>query len=88
VEIERLVAAAMKKKGFSLVEIISQCPVYFGRLNDMDTPVEMLREFRDTTSTDDVEGKLRRGILVNRRLPEYWDEYQRILIPSVTGASK
>lgn len=36
---------ALMTKGFSLVEVISQCPVQFGRRNKMKEPAEMLRWF-------------------------------------------
>jgi 2-oxoglutarate ferredoxin oxidoreductase subunit beta len=79
IEIERLVATAIDRKAFSVVEVLTQCPVYFGRLNQAPTPWEMLRAYRNGTSTGETEGKIRRGILVDRDMPEYWDEYQRVM---------
>ncbi|MEW6033582.1 MAG: 2-oxoacid:ferredoxin oxidoreductase subunit beta [Chloroflexota bacterium] len=78
-EVERLVARAINKKGFAVVEILSQCPVFYGKMNQGQNAVEMLRWFRDNTSTQSVAGKIRRGILVDQDLPEYLGEYQKLV---------
>ena len=44
---EKYIKNALRHKGFSLVEIISQCPTIYGRLNNMGSPVEMLKWQRD-----------------------------------------
>jgi 2-oxoglutarate ferredoxin oxidoreductase subunit beta len=38
---------ALEHKGFSVVEIISQRPTLYGRVNKMGGPVEMVRWLRD-----------------------------------------
>lgn len=43
---EKLVSEAIRHKGFSFVEILSQCPVYFGRFNMMADPSDMLKDFQ------------------------------------------
>jgi len=43
----RLVKKALKHRGFSFVELLTQCPVYFGRFNRMSNPSDMLRWLRD-----------------------------------------
>ncbi|MBI2857393.1 MAG: 2-oxoacid:ferredoxin oxidoreductase subunit beta [Chloroflexi bacterium] len=78
-EIDRLVARALAKKGFALVEILAQCPVFYGRMNLMESAVQMLQWFRDNTSTQDVAGKIRRGIFVDREAPEYGEEYRKLV---------
>ncbi|MHB1130907.1 MAG: 2-oxoacid:ferredoxin oxidoreductase subunit beta [Chloroflexota bacterium] len=81
-ELDRLIEQAIVKKGFSTVEVISQCHTAYGRLNKMPTAVEMLRWQRDNTISGaavaagkSAEGKLVRGVLVDRDLPEYTDLY-------------
>jgi 2-oxoglutarate ferredoxin oxidoreductase subunit beta len=81
-ELDRLIEQAIAKKGFSTVEVISQCHTAYGRLNKMPTAVEMLRWQRDNTISaaavaagKSAEGKLVRGVLVDRELPEYTDLY-------------
>ncbi len=48
---------AIQKKGFSFIEIISQCPVSYGKMTRMSDPVTILEYFRDAAiSIDDARG--------------------------------
>ena len=42
-EMKELMKQALGKKGFSLVEVVSPCPTYFGRYNEMQETPEMLQ---------------------------------------------
>lgn len=42
-----LIKKALIKKGFSVVEIISDCPISYGRLNKIRTAVDMLNWLKD-----------------------------------------
>ena len=73
---------AIAKKGFSFVEIMSQCPVSYGKMTSMSDPVTMLEHFRDVSITvDDARGlteteladKIVIGKLVERDQPELGD---------------
>ncbi|MDO8473582.1 MAG: thiamine pyrophosphate-dependent enzyme [Dehalococcoidia bacterium] len=75
VEIDKLVAQGIAKKGFAVIEVLSQCPVFYGRMNRMPSPVKMLMWYRDNSSREETPGKMRRGVLVDRDLPEYGDQY-------------
>ena len=44
----RSLQAALQHPGFSFVEVLSGCPVQFGRRNQLASPTEMLRYFRET----------------------------------------
>lgn len=49
-EIRRLtdsIEKALKKPGFSFIEVITQCPTTFGRKNDYRLGLDMLRYFKD-----------------------------------------
>jgi 2-oxoglutarate ferredoxin oxidoreductase subunit beta len=48
-ELTRTIARAIRHKGFSVVEVLSQCPVYYGRQNRLGNGVEMMKAFRDGT---------------------------------------
>lgn len=39
----------LENKGFSFIEVLSQCPTYFGRKNRMRTPVEMLKWMKENS---------------------------------------
>ncbi len=43
------IAEAFHRKGFRLIEVISQCPTTFGRRNKMPNGLDMLKWFRDNT---------------------------------------
>lgn len=84
-EMDKLVARAIQKNGFSVVEAISQCPVCFGRHNQMPSAVEMLRWQRDTFvpvsagGKEPAPGKIFRGVLLDREQPEYTQEYFKLV---------
>ncbi len=44
---EKLFANALKHKGFAFVEILFQCPVYFGRFNKIPDPTDMILDFKE-----------------------------------------
>jgi len=79
---------ALQKEGFSLVEVISQCPVQFGRRNRMKEPAQMLRWFLKNSVSikraknmkpEELEGKFVIGEFVNREKPEFVDELNRLI---------
>ncbi|MCC6230609.1 MAG: 2-oxoacid:ferredoxin oxidoreductase subunit beta [Phycisphaerales bacterium] len=41
---------AILHKGFSFVDILTSCPTYFGRMNDVAEPYDMVHYLRDTSS--------------------------------------
>ncbi len=47
--LERAITEALLKKGFSLVEAISPCPTYYGRMNKQATGLEQMKYFRDNS---------------------------------------
>ncbi len=48
-QLERAVTEALLKKGFSLVEIISPCPTYYGRMNKLRSGLEQMKYYRDNS---------------------------------------
>lgn len=87
-EMDRLIEQAMRKKGFSVVEVVSYCHTTYGKLNGSSSPVEMMRALKENSITlqaaaklDDEakEGKIIRGVLVDRDIPEYTAEYEKII---------
>lgn len=45
-QLERGIGEAIRKKGFSLVEVISPCPTYYGRMNEQSTGLDQMRYYR------------------------------------------
>lgn len=81
-EIEKYIVKAIEKRGFSVVEIMSNCHTYFGRMNQIKTPVEMLNWFKDNTtlSNDNGVDKIKRGIFVDRDVKGFIEEYQNTIV--------
>jgi len=76
-ELIRLVTRAIRHKGFSVVEAMSQCPVYYGRQNRVGNGVEMMRWYKDHTTTIGSKKKeiqpdlIERGVFVDEDRPSY-----------------
>ena len=72
-----LLTRAIAHKGFSVVEILSQCPTYFGRKNKLGEAAEMLVQYRTTTARlgsrrlAEHPGLIARGVFVETQRPEY-----------------
>jgi 2-oxoglutarate/2-oxoacid ferredoxin oxidoreductase subunit beta len=86
-QLDQLIEKALLKKGFSVVEVISQCQTHFGRLNKLGDQVEMMKWQRDSAvpvekakslSPEEMAGKFEIGVLVDREAPTYHEEYARI----------
>jgi 2-oxoglutarate/2-oxoacid ferredoxin oxidoreductase subunit beta len=87
VELDRLIEKALLKRGFSLVEAVSYCHTSYGKLNKMGSAVDMMRALKDQSMTleaasrltpEERKGKIVRGIMVDRELPEYTDLYAAV----------
>jgi 2-oxoglutarate ferredoxin oxidoreductase subunit beta len=50
-QLEKTITEALLKKGFSLVEVISPCPTYYGRRNSRATGLRQMRYYRDSSIT-------------------------------------
>ena len=88
-----VIAKAVVHQGFSVVEIMTQCPTYFGRKNREGDAVDMMRLFKDRTTTIGSKAKaqnpdlIERGIFVQKDLPEYCSEYNTIVEKVMKGTS-
>jgi 2-oxoglutarate ferredoxin oxidoreductase subunit beta len=85
--LDELIEKAILKRGFAVVEAISHCHTQFGRRNRMGDAVDMLKWQKDsavrvekakTMSEEDLKGKFTIGILADRDLPVYTQEYRKV----------
>jgi len=85
--LDSLMEKAFLKKGFAVVEVISHCHTQFGKLNKMGSAVEMMQWQRDHAVTvekaanmteEELKNKFKIGVLVDKDLPVYLDEYKKI----------
>jgi 2-oxoglutarate ferredoxin oxidoreductase subunit beta len=82
---------ALNHKGFSFVEIVSPCPVYYGRRNRRGEAVDELRYYRENITIDndaslddldiDFSGRLVVGKFVDKEEPTFHDKLHGELIP-------
>lgn len=86
--LSNLIEKAMMNKGFSLVEAISQCPIYYGRMNKSGTAVDMMnwqkehaitKEKAASLSPEEMEDRFTIGELYNKPVPEYCERYDGII---------
>lgn len=85
---DRLIQQALVNKGFSLVEIFSQCPTYEGKWNKRGDAAQMLKYYKENAvpiaqkskySTEELKDKFFIGILHQESKPEFTEEYQKII---------
>jgi 2-oxoglutarate ferredoxin oxidoreductase subunit beta len=93
-ELTKILMKAIDHKGFSVVDVFSQCPTYFGRKNRMGGAVEMMESYKDGTTTKGSRKKeenpalIERGVFVDRESPEYCEEYGKIVDSAMAKAAK
>jgi 2-oxoglutarate ferredoxin oxidoreductase subunit beta len=86
-----ILEAAIRHKGFSVVEVLSPCPTYYGRKNKEGDAVEMMERLKTGTTTIGSKAKqedpslIERGIFVQRERPEYCTEYDKIIAKAMKG---
>lgn len=86
-QLDSLIEQALLKPGFSVVEAIAHCHTQYGRQNRLGTAVEMLEWQRDHSvsvdkaakmAPEELKDKIITGVLVNKELPVYEEEYEKI----------
>jgi len=87
-QMEKMIMNAIEHRGFSLVEAISNCHTYYGRLNRQGDPVAMVKMFKELAvpvaraknmTPEELEGKLVTGVLAEVDKTEFCDEYQKVV---------
>ena len=85
--LDSLIERALLKKGFSVVEVIAHCHTQYGRQNRLGSAVEMMEWQRDHAvvaekaikmKPEELKDKIPIGVLVDKELPVYQDEYEKI----------
>lgn len=82
--LDTLIRKALQKRGFSVVEAISHCPTLYGRYNRIGSAVEMMKRQKEdlipfarakNMTPEELKGKIVIGVLMDKELPIYQDEY-------------
>jgi len=84
---EKLISKAINKRGFAVLEIISQCPTQYGRRVGLSSAAEMMKWQRDNTVTvekakglseEELRGKIRIGVLVDKEVLSYQERLESL----------
>jgi len=97
-ELDKYLAEAIAKDGFSVVEAVSYCHTTYGRLNKLGTAADMMRTLKDnsiaraaferlTPAEQAANTKILRGNFINVDRPQYTNTYAD-LITRVQGGEK
>lgn len=87
-QLSRLMSQAISHKGFSFVEVVSNCHTQYGRLNREGSAVKMIQWQKEHAvpvssaqkmTKEELEGKFVIGKLFEEIRPEYVSEYQKII---------
>ena len=87
-ELDKLLERAVRKHGFSAVEVVSYCHTTFGRANQLKSPVEMMRLLKDNSVSiqaaeklgDDSTGdRIIRGVFRDVEKPEFTELYDQVI---------
>ncbi len=93
IQLDKFIEKAILKKGFSVVEALTPCPTAYGRRNKLGNGPAMIKLLKETSisvnkakdlSAEELKNKIITGILVDRELPEYTENY-KMLIERVRG---
>jgi 2-oxoglutarate ferredoxin oxidoreductase subunit beta len=83
----KILVNAISHKGFSVVDVFTQCPTYFGRYSKKGTAPKMLEYFKETAVTiekaknmspEDLKGKFVIGELYKEEREDYCSMYEKI----------
>ncbi|MCX5998828.1 MAG: thiamine pyrophosphate-dependent enzyme [Chloroflexi bacterium] len=88
-QLEKAIAEALVRRGFSFIEVLAPCPTLYGRMNKMPNGVDELRSYKERcvmrNGADPKDagigesGPIVVGKFVDSARPTFWDQYQSIL---------
>uniref|UniRef100_A0A7C6AA02 2-oxoacid:ferredoxin oxidoreductase subunit beta n=1 Tax=candidate division WOR-3 bacterium TaxID=2052148 RepID=A0A7C6AA02_UNCW3 len=87
VHLKNMIKRIIQKKGFSVLEVIAQCPTLYGRMNRLGDAVKMLEWIKENTVSvtetnppkADTKKKIKIGVLWETEAEEYLEVYQRTI---------
>ena len=83
-----LIQEGIRNRGFSIIDVASVCPTYYGRKNKKGSAVDMLKWQRDNAVTpeqaakmtpEELHGKLVIGLLHHTQYPEFTYQYNELI---------
>jgi 2-oxoglutarate ferredoxin oxidoreductase subunit beta len=92
--LDQLIEKALLKEGFGVVEVISHCHTQYGKLNRLGSAVDMMRLQKEQAISVEKAGKMDPealedriiiGVLVDKELPVYQEEYEKVRVRAKEG---
>jgi len=84
--LEKTIIEALQKKGFSLVEVISPCPTYYGRMNKQLNGLEQMKYYRDSSVIKHGINPVHAGIEFNGQIVVgKFVDIERPYLPNLQG---
>lgn len=86
-QMTRSIKKGIQKKGFALIEAVSQCPVQYGKVSKLGKAVDILRYYKENSikvnkakdlSPEELEGKIVIGEFVDTEKAELTEEWERL----------
>ncbi len=80
----KFIKEAINHKGFSLIDVVTPCPVYYGRMNRYEDGITMIKEIKEkavtvekarSLSENELEGKTVIGLLKKEEKDEFLQSY-------------
>ena len=90
-QLAKILKQAILHEGFSVVEVLTQCPTYFGRKNRLGSAADMMESYKNNTTPIGSTAKqenpdlIERGVFVQKEMPEYCSEYDKIIERAMKG---
>ena len=87
-ELDRLIEKAIVKQGFAVVEAVSYCHTTYGRVNNLKSPIQMMRLLKERSITaqaatkldeEALEDRIVRGVLHDEEKPEFTELYDQVI---------
>lgn len=88
IPVSNAIKEGLENKGFSFIEIVAQCPTYYGRKNKIRSPVEMLNWIKENTvslqqaenmTEEELEGKIITGTYINKPRKEFVESLDELI---------
>ena len=87
IQLSKAIQKGLENEGFSFIEVVSQCPTYFGRKNKMKTPLQMFQWIKENSINKrraekmdeaELEGKIIVGEFANNPHAELTDNIKAL----------
>ncbi|RLE49800.1 MAG: 2-oxoacid:ferredoxin oxidoreductase subunit beta [Candidatus Methanomethylicota archaeon] len=88
IPLKNSIKKALTKKGFSFIEVVSQCPTSYGRRVGLKSAVEMLKWFKENSipiskamnmKKEELKDKIIIGEFIDRELEEYTEKVYKLM---------